>query len=174
METRFTLGGGGRANDTTQGGRADGVGGGTQGGHRSSAATDIDDWNDASIPIGDDPSAPNVSTQFGERGDRATVDRAANENVFALGGGGTGPTNKDTLEFTAPLREITQQWMQHEGSKETNPTDRNNTTHTATEETAYSGIGTAIRRGGLGTKATITQDLTWQRSVQGDTVKIGH
>ncbi len=103
-------------------------GGGTRGGRRSSAATDIDDWDDASIPIG---------------GYSATVDRAANENVFELGGGGTGPT-KDTPEFTAPPREITQQWTQHEGSEETNPTDRNNMTHTATEATAYSGIGAAI------------------------------
>jgi hypothetical protein len=77
--------------------------------------TDIDDWDDASAPIGDDPSAPNVSTQFGERGDRASVDRASNENVFALGG--AGPT-EDTPGFTAPLREITQQWAQEKGGAE--------------------------------------------------------
>jgi hypothetical protein len=99
------------------------------------------------------------------------VDRASNDNVFALGGGGAGPT-EDTPEFTAPMREITQQWMQDKGGAEAQATDRENTTHIATEATAYSGVGAAIRKSGLGTKMTITQDLAWQQSVKGDPTKI--
>jgi hypothetical protein len=45
-------------------------------------------------------------------------------------------------------------------------------TYTATGATTYSGMEAAIRKGGLGTKATIIQDLAWQRSVGGDTTKI--
>jgi hypothetical protein len=164
METRFSLGGGGRTGDTTQGGRADGTAGAIQGGGHHSSAIDIDDWDNASEPLGDDPSAPNVSTRFGERGDRATVDRAVNDYFFALGGGGAGPT-EDAPGISAPPREITQQWTQEERGAEAQATDLATTTYTATEATTYSGMGAAIRKGGLGMKATITQDLAWQRSV---------
>ena len=42
----------------------------------------------------------------------------------------------------------------------------------ATGTTTYSGMATAIQKGGLGNQANVIQDLLWQRSVGGDTAKI--
>ena len=36
----------------------------------------------------------------------------------------------------------------------------------------YSGLATAIAKGGVGTPATIPQELNWQRLVDGETTKI--
>jgi hypothetical protein len=70
----FNLGGGDRTKDVTQGGRTDGSVTGS-------------DWDNASAPLRDDPSAPSVSARFGEqiRGDRE------NDNVFDLNRGGPAP-----------------------------------------------------------------------------------
>lgn len=83
----FSLGrGGGRANDTTQGGRVDGDtprGGRADGnitGGRVRTSVGSNDWDDADVRLtGDDPSAPDVAARFGRGGDT--------ENLFALGGG---------------------------------------------------------------------------------------
>jgi len=98
-------------------------------------------------------------------GDRAAADRTANDNFFALGRGRAGQTD-DAPVISAPPNEITQQWTQESRGAEAQATDL------ATTTTTYSGMGAAINRGGLGTKATITQDLAWQRSVGGDTTRI--
>ena len=97
----FSLGrGGGRANDTTQGGRNDGNdtrGGRTDGNmgaptgarRTSVRGNALEDWDDASARIGDDPLAPNLGMRFGTPtpGDRTAGEMAAHKNVFALGGG---------------------------------------------------------------------------------------
>ena len=97
----FSLGrGGGRANDTTQGGRNDGndTRGGRNDGNTGTPArarrpsvgsTSLDGWDDASAHIGDDPSAPNLGVRFRTPmpGDRTAGEMAAHKNVFALGGG---------------------------------------------------------------------------------------
>ena len=84
----FSLGGGGRANDTTQGGRTNGsVTDTTTEQRRPSLESD---WDNASAPFRDDPSAPNVSARFGEQIRGASE---ANDNVFDLNrGGGVNPT----------------------------------------------------------------------------------
>ena len=75
----FSLGGGGRANDATQGGRTDGnVTGTTMGQRRPSFGSD---WDNVSAPFRDDPSVPNVSARFGEQ---IRGDSEANDNVFDL------------------------------------------------------------------------------------------
>jgi hypothetical protein len=64
MLNRFNLGGGDRANDNTQGGRTDGsVTRITTGQQRVSFESD---WDNASEPFRDDPTAPIVSARFGE------------------------------------------------------------------------------------------------------------
>jgi len=80
----FSLGGGGRANNTTQGGRIDGknVTGTTMAQRRPSVESD---WDNASAPFRDDPSAPNVSARFGEQ---IRGDSEANDNIFDLNRGG--------------------------------------------------------------------------------------
>ena len=102
----FSLGGGGRANEITQGGRTDGTnwGGGcanenTQGGRtdgtnlptcaRRSSFGSEDQWDDTGVPFRDDTSAPSVSARLRTQGDQPPGEFAANDNVFALGGGGT-------------------------------------------------------------------------------------
>ena len=84
----FSLGGGGRANDATQGGRTDiSISGMTTGQRRPSFEYD---WDNASAPYRDDPSAPNMSARFGEQIRGASE---ANDNVFDLNrGGGVNPT----------------------------------------------------------------------------------
>jgi len=84
----FSLGGGGRANNTTQGGRIDGgVTGTTMAQRRPSFDSD---WEMASVTFRDDPLAPNVSARFGEQ---IRGDSEANDNVFDLNrGGGVNPT----------------------------------------------------------------------------------
>ena len=84
----FSLGGGGRANNTTQGGRIDGgVTGTTTAQRRPSVESD---WDNASAPFRDDPSAPSVSARFGEQ---IRGNSEVNDNVFDLNrGGGVNPT----------------------------------------------------------------------------------
>ena len=65
----FSLGGGDRAKETTQGGHTDGNTGVTMGGRRNSGGSISNDWDDTSNPLGDDPSAPNVGVRFGEPGE---------------------------------------------------------------------------------------------------------
>ena len=99
----FSLGrGGGRANDTTQGGRNDGndtrggctdgnIGAPTVARCTSVGGNALEDWDDASARIGDDPSAPILGVRFGTPpppGDRTAADGAAQETIFSLGGGG--------------------------------------------------------------------------------------
>jgi len=87
-------------------------------------------------------------------------------------GGGRSNRGRPRDFGSAPPREITQQWTQEERGTEAQATDLATTTYTATEATTYSGMGAAIRKGGLGTKATITQDLACQRSGGGNTTRI--
>jgi len=89
----FSLGGGGRASDATQGGRTDGnVTGTTTGQRRPSFESD---WDNVSAPFRDDPSAPNVSARFGEQIRGASE---ANDNVFDLNrGGGHQPNDTPHL-----------------------------------------------------------------------------
>jgi hypothetical protein len=92
----FSLGGGGRANDTTQGGRTNGsVTDTTTEQRRPSLESD---WDNASAPFRDDPSAPNVSARFGEQIRGASE---ANDNVFDLNrGGGVNPTTDIVISTT--------------------------------------------------------------------------
>jgi len=84
----FSLGGGGCANNTTQGGRVDGgVTGTTTAQRRPSFESE---WDNASVPFRDDPSAPNVSARFGEQ---IRGDLEANDNVFDLNRGGVHQPN---------------------------------------------------------------------------------
>ena len=109
----FSLGkGGGRANDTTQGGRNNGND--TRGGRNdnntgapararrpSLGSISLDGWDDASAHIGDDPSAPKLGVRFGTPtpGDRMAGEMAAHDNVFAIGGGG-GAAHEQRLPGT--------------------------------------------------------------------------
>jgi len=79
----FSLGGGGRANNTTQGGHIDGDLTGTITAQRRPSFES--DWDNVSVPFWDDPSAPNVSARFGEQ---IRGDSEANDNVFDLNRGG--------------------------------------------------------------------------------------
>ena len=96
----FSLGGGGRANEITQGSRTDGTnwGGGrandnTQGGRtdgtnsptraRRSSFGSEDQWDDTGVPFRDDTSAPSVNARLRPQGDQPPGD-----NAFSLGGGG--------------------------------------------------------------------------------------
>ena len=171
----FSLGRGGRANDTTQGGRNDGneQGGrvdgnvGTTGGQRRTTVG-FTDWDDTSMPLhGDDPSAPDVDARFGRGGEQTGT------NVFALGGG--GGRREDDTGAAAPPREITQlsQW--------TTPNERGDEmgeehplagANVGQKPAPYSGLATAIARGGVGTPATIPHELNWQRLVDGEPAKI--
>ena len=83
----FSLGGGGRANDITQGGSTDGTQGTTTQQRRSSFGSE-DQWDDTGVPFRDDTSAPSVSALFRAQGEQTTGDLGANDNDFALGGGG--------------------------------------------------------------------------------------
>ena len=101
----FSLGGGGRANEITQGSRTDGTnwGGGrandnTQGGRtdgtnsptraRRSSFGSEDQWDDTGVPFRDDTSAPSVNARLRPQGDQPPGEFAVNDSVFALGGGG--------------------------------------------------------------------------------------
>jgi hypothetical protein len=85
----FSLGGGGRANNATQGGRIDGgVTSTTTAQRRPSFESD---WDNASVPFRDDPSAPNVNARFGEQ---IRGDSEANDNVFDLNRGGGASTQR--------------------------------------------------------------------------------
>jgi len=82
----FSLGGCGRATDITQGGRTDGTQGMTTRQRRSSFGSQ-DQWDDTGVPFRDDTSAPSVSARLRALGEQTMGDVAANDNVFALGGG---------------------------------------------------------------------------------------
>ena len=82
----FSLGGGGRANEITQGGRTDGTNSPTR--VRRSSFGSEDQWDDTGVPFRDDTSAPSVSARLRTQGDQPPGEFAANDNVFALGGGG--------------------------------------------------------------------------------------
>ena len=156
----FSLGGGGRANNATQGGRIDGGETGTTTAQRRPSFDS--DWDNASVQFRDDPSAPNVSARFGEQ---IRGDSEANDNAFDLNRGGRGrqpndPTPRGGILSSAPPREITQQWLTADEEDEN------------LKGTTYSGMAAAIQKGGLGSQANIIQDLFWQRSVGGDTAKI--
>jgi len=83
----FSLGGGGRATDITQGGRTDGTQGTTTQQCRSSFGSE-EQRDDTGVPFWDDTSAPSVSARFRAPGEQTSGDLAANDNIFALGGGG--------------------------------------------------------------------------------------
>ena len=92
----FSLGGGGHANDATQGGNIDGGVTGTATVQRRPSFES--DWDNASAPFRDDPSAPNVSAHFGEQ---IRGDSEANDNVFDLNrGGGVNPTTDIVISTT--------------------------------------------------------------------------
>ena len=79
----FSLGGGGRANEITQGGHADGTNTPTR--LRRSSFGSEDQWDDTGVPFRDDTLAPSVSARFRAPGEQTTGEFAANDNVFALG-----------------------------------------------------------------------------------------
>ncbi len=62
--------------------------------------------------------------------------------------------------------------MADEGGEATQNEPPNTSVTTPNKATSYSGMAAATRKGGLGTPATIIQELTWQRSVGGDPTKI--
>ncbi len=88
LTNMFSLVRGKRANDTTQGGCTDGNTGATMGQLQNSGGSLSNDWDGASAPFRDDTLAPNVGAHFGGPGEQTLGDLGANENVFALGGGG--------------------------------------------------------------------------------------
>jgi hypothetical protein len=127
---------------------------------RNSGGSMSHDWDDTSNPLRDDPSAPNVGVRFGEPGDHGELGRA--NNAFALDTRGE-PNN--TVDSTPPA-EITQ-WTVN--TQDETPHSSPPATPTGTP---YSGMTAAIRRGGLGTTALMTQELMWQCAVGGDMGKI--
>ena len=172
----FSLGRGGRVNDTAQEGRNDGIDQGGRGdgntgtmGSQRRTSSGFTDWDDTSVRLqGDDPSAPDVGARFARGGEQT----GATDNVFALGGGG-GRRNNDTprdIVATEPPREITQlaQWTTpNEGG------DDLGDDHPPVKTPApYSGIAEATTKGGVGTPTTMPQELNWQRLVDGDPAKI--
>jgi hypothetical protein len=180
--TLFSLGRGGRANETTQGGRNDSneLGGrvdgntGTTGGQRRTSVG-FADWDDTSVLLqGDDPSAPDVDARFGRGGEQTGTN-----NVFALGGGGGRREDETPLDIvtTAPPREITQlsQWAApNERGDELGEEHPLTGANTGRNSVPYSGLVTATAKGGVGTPATIPQELNWQRLVDGEPAKINH
>ena len=82
----FSLRGGGHATDITQGGRTDGIYG-TNTRQCCSSFGSEDQWDDTGVPFRDDILAPSVSARFRAMGEQITGGLAANDNVFALGGG---------------------------------------------------------------------------------------
>ena len=62
--------------------------------------------------------------------------------------------------------------MAEEGGEATQNEPPNTSGTTPNNATAYSGMAAATRKGGLGTPATIMQELNWQWSVGGDPTKI--
>ena len=156
----FSLGGSDRAKESTQGGRTDGNTGATMGVRRTSGGSISNDWDDASNPLRDDPSAPNVGVRFGEQGDRGELGRA--NNAFALDARGE-PNN---AVASTPPTEITQ-WTVN--TQDETPHSSPLATPTGAP---YSGITAAIHKGGSSTVASMAQDLMWQRAVEGDAGKI--
>jgi hypothetical protein len=99
-------------------------------------------------------------------GERAPRDTTANNNIFDVGGGGARHNGDTPRATSAPPREIIQWALQEEGGEDPQETV------TTPKATTYSGIDAAIAKCGLGTNAAIIHDITWQRSVGGDTTKI--
>ncbi len=87
LRNMFSLGGGGRANEITQGGHTDGTHTPMQ--LRRSSFGSEDQWDDTGVPFRDDTSAPSMSVRLRAPGEQTTGEFAANDNVFALEGGGT-------------------------------------------------------------------------------------
>ena len=73
LRNMFSLGGGGRATDITQGGRTDGTQGTTTRLRRSSFGSE-DQWDDTGMPFRDDISAPSVSARLRAPGEQTTGD----------------------------------------------------------------------------------------------------
>jgi len=117
----FSLGGGSRAIHITQGGRTDGTQGTTTRQRRSSFGSE-DQYDDTGVPFRDDTSAPSVSARFRAQGEQTTGDLVANDNVFALGGGGGRQTNETPrvgISASAPPREILEWSMAEEEGEAT-------------------------------------------------------
>jgi hypothetical protein len=114
----FVLGGGGRTNDRAQRGRTDGNMGTTRQQRCSATNFDTVSWDDASAPLGDDPTAPNVDARFGVTGERAPCDTTPNNNIFDVGGGGVCHNGDTPRATSAPPREITQWASQEEGGED--------------------------------------------------------
>jgi hypothetical protein len=91
----FMLGGGGHADDQTQRGHSDGNMGATQRQQlRSKTNFDVASWEDASVPMGNNPVDPTLDARFGVMGKGALCKTTANANIFAVEGGG-GHHNDD-------------------------------------------------------------------------------
>jgi hypothetical protein len=120
----FSLGGGGRANEITQGGRTNGTNLPTRLCHLSFRSED--QWDDTGVPFRDDTSAPSVSARLRAQGDQTTGEFATNDNVFALGGGGNV---KPTTHHGRGYRRRHHQRKSSSGPRPTRGTRRYNTTH---------------------------------------------
>jgi hypothetical protein len=174
LSNMFSLGKGGRANVITQGGRTDDNAGAQMGLRRNSGGSMSNDWDNASTPYRDDHLAPSMSARLGGTGDQIPGDQGAYTNVFALKGGG-GQQTTDTphkISATVPPRDITHWEATEGGDDEHVPNAVQEGLRAAHRGTPYSGMVTAIRKGGHGTPATMTQELAWQRSMGGETIKI--
>ena len=68
----FTLGGGDRAKETTEGGRADGNTGATMGLRKNSGGSISNDWDDTSNPLRDDSRHPMWASVLGNKGNTGT------------------------------------------------------------------------------------------------------
>ncbi|KAL3778877.1 hypothetical protein ACHAW5_007368 [Stephanodiscus triporus] len=92
----FSLGRGGRSNDTAQGGRNDGMDQGGRGdgnsdpmGTQRRTSSGFTDWDDTSVRLqGDDPSAPDVGARFARGGEQPGLQTTSSH----LGGGGDAIT----------------------------------------------------------------------------------
>ena len=174
LANMFSLGRGGRANVITQGGRTDDNTGAQMGLRRNSGGSISNEWDDASAPYRDDHSAPSVSARLGGTGDQTPGEIGAYANVFAIEGGGAAQTHDTPREIAAavPPRDV-MQWGTTERRDDENVADIvQGGVRAAHRGTPYSGMATAIRKGGHGTPATMIQELAWQRSVGGETNKI--
>ena len=173
LANMFSLGRGGRANVITQGGRTDDNTGAQMGLRRNWGGSISNEWDDASAPYRDDHSAPSVSARLGGTGDQTPGEIGAYANVFAIEGGGAAQTHDTPREIAAavPPRDV-MQWGTTERRDDENVADIvQGGVRAAHRGTPYSGIATAIQKGGHGTPATMIQELAWQRSVGGKQIK---
>ena len=143
----FSLGGGGRANEITQGGRTDGTNSPTR--VRRSSFGSEDQWDDTGVPFRDDTSAPSVSARLRAQGDQTMGEIVVNNNVFALGGGGGRQTNytpRAGVSASAPPKEILQWPTPNEGGAAIQNDPPNiRGTNPSTNATGYSGMATATQ-----------------------------